>query len=70
MEMDKARKRFVRYAMLSVLVLLSLLLGIINGINFTMASEDADRITQMLAQERGGFFENRKEVGGIVCLNT
>ena len=60
MEMDKARKRFVRYAMLSVLVLLSLLLGIINGINFTMASEDADRITQMLAQERGGFFENRK----------
>ena len=49
--MDKAVKRFRTSAVLMILVLLTLLLGVINGINFTMAGEDADRITQMLAEE-------------------
>lgn len=53
--MNKVRKKFVWYAMLSVFALLTVLLSIINGINFTMASDDADMITQMLC-ERHGFF--------------
>ena len=53
--MVKARKRFVLFAMLCVFLLLFVLLGIINGANFTMASEDADRVTEMLAQQQGVF---------------
>ena len=53
--MKKARKRFVLYAMLSIFVLLVILLGVINGVNFTMASEDADQLTQVLAQGQGMF---------------
>lgn len=41
--------------MLSVFVLLTLLLGVINGVNFTMAAQDADEITQMLILGRGQF---------------
>ncbi len=55
MIMNKARKSFVLYAMLCVFLLLFTLLGIINGVNFTMASEDADHLTQMLAQQQGRF---------------
>lgn len=57
MKMIKARKRFVLYAMLSIGVLLTVLLGIINGVNFTMASQDADRLTQMIADRRGSLSE-------------
>ena len=53
--MNKARKRFVLYAMLSVFVLLAVLLGIINAVNFTMAGEDADQLTDTLAQRQGMF---------------
>ncbi|MBR3739853.1 MAG: GHKL domain-containing protein [Clostridia bacterium] len=53
--MIKTRKRFVIFAALCVFVLLFVLLGIINGVNFTMASEDADQLTEMLAQQRGVF---------------
>ena len=53
--MSKTRKRFVIFATLCVFVLLFVLLGIINGVNFTMASEDADQLTEMLAQQRGVF---------------
>ena len=53
--MNKARKKFVRYAMLAIFTLLVVLLGIINGVNFTMASEDADHITQMLSESQGAF---------------
>ena len=56
--MNKARKRFVLFAMVCVFVLLAVLLGIINGVNFTMASEDADRVTQMLADQSGRFAQN------------
>ena len=53
--MIKARKRFVLFATLCVFTLLLVLLGLINGINFTMASEDADRVTQMLKKQHGMF---------------
>ncbi|MBQ8954418.1 MAG: HAMP domain-containing histidine kinase [Clostridia bacterium] len=53
--MNKARKRFVLYAMLAVFALLGILLGIINGVNFTMASQDADEITRMLSENQGAF---------------
>ena len=53
--MVKARKRFVLFATLCVFLLLFVLLGIVNAVNFTMASEDADRVTEMLAQQRGMF---------------
>lgn len=53
--MDVVRKRFVLLATLSVFVLLSVLLTIINGVNFTMAAADADAITMKLADRRGAF---------------
>ena len=53
--MVKARKRFILFAILCVFVLLFVLLGIINVVNFTMAGEDADRVTEMLAQQQGRF---------------
>ena len=46
---------FIVYAMLSVFVLLTLLLGVINGVNFTMAAADADRITQMIGEQGGSL---------------
>ena len=60
--MNKARKRFVLFSILCVFLLLFVLLGIINGLNFTMASEDADRVTWMLAQQNGEFV-NLPEAG-------
>ena len=53
--MKKASKKFTLYAMLSVFVLLTLLLGIINGVNFTMAAADADAITQMISEQNGAL---------------
>lgn len=53
--MNKVRKQFILYAMIAIFVLLGVLLTIINGVNFTMASEDADQITQMLSGNRGSF---------------
>ncbi len=55
--MIKARKRFVLYAMLCVFILLFVLLAIINGMNFAMAGEDADQLTETLSQGRGMFGE-------------
>ncbi len=45
--MKKVRKQFVICAMAAVFTLLTVLLFIINGVNFTMLAEDADQITQM-----------------------
>ena len=53
--MKKANRMFIVYAMLSVFVLLTLLLGVINGVNFTMAAADADRITQMIGEQGGSL---------------
>lgn len=58
--MNKAEKKFRLYAILVIFVLLTVLLSVINGMNFTMAASDADELTQMLADKRGSF--ERKDV--------
>ncbi len=62
MNMNKVRNRFVLYAMLSVFALLTVLLSIINGVNFTMAGNDADMLTQMIS-DRHGAFSDREDRG-------
>ena len=63
--MTQVVKRFRSYAVLVIFILLTLLLGVINGINFTMAAEDADRITQMLAEQQGIFERNENAAGSL-----
>jgi len=53
--MNKAEKKFRLYAILVVFVLLTVLLSVINGVNFTMAAMDADEITQRLETRKGQF---------------
>ena len=53
--MNKAEKKFRLYAILVIFVLLTSLLSVINGVSFTMASQDADQITQMIARRQGSF---------------
>ncbi|MBQ8975015.1 MAG: HAMP domain-containing histidine kinase [Oscillospiraceae bacterium] len=53
--MNRVEKKFVLYAMLAIFVLLTVLLAVINVTGFTMASEDADRVTQMIAGAGGAF---------------
>lgn len=53
--MNKAEKKFRLYAIFVIFVLLTVLLAIINAVSFTMASEDADVITQMIAERQGSF---------------
>ena len=53
--MKQAVKRFILFAMLAIFVLLTVLLGVINGTNFTMAAEDADRITEMISMQDGAL---------------
>ena len=58
--MNKARKKFRRSAVLVVFLLLTVLLSVINIINFTMVAEDADRFTQMIADREGSFDHSDK----------
>ena len=60
--MDKVRKKIVWYSLASVFVLLTVILAVINGINFTMAANDADGITQIIA-DRHGTFEGGSDFG-------
>ena len=53
--MDKVRKKFVLYAELSVFILLTVLLSVINVINFTMVTEDADHVTEAISFSSGKF---------------
>ena len=53
--MNKAEKKFRLYAIFVTFILLTSLLSVINGVNFTMAASDADKITQMLADRQGNF---------------
>ena len=63
--MNKAEKKFRLYAILVIFVLLSVLLTVINGASFTMAAEDADRLTQMLAERQGSFEHNETAQSGL-----
>ena len=62
--MNKVRKKIVIYAELSVFILLTVLLTIVNVINFSMVSDDADRITQRIAAESGAFASDQTEGKG------
>ena len=55
--MNKVRKKFVLYAEIAVFILLTVLLSVINVINFTMSAQDADRVTAMIAAEDGTIRE-------------
>ncbi|MBR5427566.1 MAG: HAMP domain-containing histidine kinase [Clostridia bacterium] len=54
--MNKVRRKFVLWAAAAIFILLAILLSVINGISFTMAANDADRLTQSIADEGGGLF--------------
>ncbi len=51
----KLRIKFITYAMISVFLLLTVILGSINIVNFSMLGQDADNVTQMIASNRGQF---------------
>lgn len=53
--MNKARKKLILYAECAVFILLTVLLTVINVVNFTMATDDADLITKRIAGEYGSF---------------
>ena len=70
--MNKVRRKFVLYAMIAVFVMLTALLGVINGLNFTMAANDADMITERLAAGNGrfgGFDRPSTDEGGFIIPN-
>ncbi len=52
---SKIRNRFVLWATAAILVFLTVILSVINGVNFTMAADDADRLTQRIAEGSGLF---------------
>ena len=60
--MNKARNRFILLTELIVILLLGLLLTVINVLNFTMAADDADFLTERIAREHG-MFEEKKQNG-------
>lgn len=62
--MNKAEKKFRLYAILVIFILLTVLLTVINGVNFTMAASDADEITGMLADRQGDFEHKASSPGG------
>lgn len=59
--MKRARRKFVLYAELAVFVLLTVLLSVINIINFTMAADDADMLTQRISGNHGVFDKTAQE---------
>ncbi|MCR5457681.1 MAG: HAMP domain-containing histidine kinase [Clostridiales bacterium] len=63
--MNRAEKKFRLYAILVIFVLLTVLMAVINGVNFTMASSDADMLTQMIADRQGAFGPIDNNPGGM-----
>ena len=53
--MNKARFKFIIYAELAIFVLLSVLLSLLNILNFSMASDDADFLTDTIAVNHGSM---------------
>jgi len=64
--MNKAEKKFRLYAIIVIFVLLTVLLAVINGVNFTMTAADADEITQMIAERQGAFKPSESDHDGII----
>ena len=63
--MNKARKKFIINAECAMFILLTLLLSIINIVNFTMVSEDADHLTGIIAEKNGSFGRDSSEAPPI-----
>lgn len=53
--MNNAEKKFRLTAILSIFILMTVLLSVINIVSFTMTSSDADEITQRIADRRGSL---------------
>ncbi len=78
--MSKARKRFLLWTMLAMAVCLTAVLGVINGALWNMAAEDADHLTQTIADNRGFVgrgegrralrFENGRPVEGVMGTDS
>ncbi len=68
MKMSKAEKKFRLYAILVIFVLMTVLLCVINGTNFTMASQDADRLTRMIADRQGTLERGETLPGGTQSM--
>ncbi len=64
--MNKAEKKFRLYSILVIFVLMTVLLTVINGVNFTMAAGDADRLTQMIADRQGSFERRGNASDGVL----
>ena len=58
--MNKVRRKLVVSAMAALLILLTALLAVINVINFALVAEDADRITETIAEGGGEFRDMMK----------
>ena len=57
----KLRRKFINISMLSVFVLLVLILGTINIVNFSIVASDADRVTEMIMNNGGTFAKTPPE---------
>ena len=57
--MNNVIRKFAFFAEFAVFILLALLLSVINTVNFAMASDDADFITQRIAEDKGMFGADR-----------
>ncbi len=66
----RLRKRIVAYSTLSIFALLFLAFIIINIVNFTIVSNDADRVTRMIANENGQFANFNPEYNPANNSNT
>ena len=58
--MNKAVRKFVLSAEGAIFVLLTVLLSVINIVNFAMAGDDADHVTQRIEEQQGMFHSNTK----------
>ena len=58
--MNKAVRKFAVTAEFAVFILLAVLLSVINVVNFAMASDDADMITQRIAEGNGILGRDKK----------
>ena len=54
---NKLRKKFIIYTIVSLFILLFITLFIINFSNFSIVSDEADRVTEMIQSGKGSFNE-------------
>lgn len=62
--MNKAEKKFRLFALAAIFVLFTVLLAVINGVNFTMTAADADEITLEIAGNGGTFSTSSQSASG------